>query len=160
MLSFRHRFLAWWLNCLCEISYHNRLAFLLVFPYLLTKLSVAWLYWAGSPFQISRWVIWTCWPVLGWLRWREFMQLPKSKMGAGVVYCYHSPCPFESFSWSILKGSKLFLFVPWSLYRSCQGHHELYLSPVFMKDQLLLRASNTCYSASMTPEPRLHKISP
>ena len=51
------------------------------------------------------------------------------------------------------------LFVPWSLYRSCQGHHELYLSPaVFMKDQLLLRASNTCYSASMTPEPRLHSV--
>ena len=61
---------------------------------------------------------------------KNLWHFPKSKMAAGVVYCYSSPCPFESFSWSILEGSKLFLRVPWSPYRSRRGHHEVYSSPV------------------------------
>ena len=36
---------------------------------------------------------------------------PKSKMASGVVYCYRSPCPFGSFSWSIFEGSNCFFVV-------------------------------------------------
>ena len=60
-----------------------------------------------------------------------------------MVYCYRSPCPFESSPWSILEGSTLFLVVPWSPYMSRRGHHEVNLNPVFMKGQLLLPTSNT-----------------
>ena len=61
---------------------------------------------------------------------KNLWHFPKSKMAAGVVYCYRSPFPFESFSWSILEGSKLFLRVPWSPYRSRRGHNEVYSSLV------------------------------
>ena len=61
---------------------------------------------------------------------KNLWHFPKSKMAAGVVYCYRSPFPFESFSWSILEGSRLFLRVPWSPYRSRRGHNEVYSSLV------------------------------
>ena len=61
---------------------------------------------------------------------KNLWHFPKSKIAAGVVYCYRSPFAFNSFSWSILEGSKLFLRVPWSPYRSRRGHHEVYSSLV------------------------------
>ena len=61
---------------------------------------------------------------------KNLWHFPKSKMAAGVVYCYRSPFPFESFPWSILEGSRLFLRVPWSPYRSRRGHNEVYSSLV------------------------------
>ena len=117
----------------------------------LTMLSDPGLYWAGSLFSIS--VLNKLMSNLNSLTRARMASVktnswhfPKSKMAAGLVYCYRSPCQFESFSWSIHEGSKLFLRGPCSLFISRRGHNEVYSKRVFMKDRLLYcKPQNTCY---------------
>ena len=114
-------------------------------------LSVPGLYWAGSLFSIS--VLNKPMSNLNSLTCARMASVktnswhfPKSKMAAGLVYCYRSLCQFESFSWSIHEGSKLFLCGPCSLYISRRGHNEVNSKRVFMKDRLLYcKPQNTCY---------------
>ena len=114
-------------------------------------LSVPGLCWAGSLFSIS--VLNKLMSNLNSLTCARMASVktnswhfPKSKMAAGLVYCYRSLCQFESFSWSIHEGSKLFLCGPCSLYISHWGHNEVNSKRVFMKDRLLYcKPQNTCY---------------